>query len=71
MGTFVELFMASPWIYWGIGPSIAASLGFLLTAMFCEWIVQQRFARSWLIVYTGFVLSDCVVLRFFPSEPKR
>ncbi len=44
-------FMSSPWIYWGIGPSLAAILGFCLTSAFCEALVRIPSCRGWLLVY--------------------
>ncbi len=33
---FVDVFMSSSWIYWGMGPSLGAMVGFVSTALFCE-----------------------------------
>merc|ERR1711991_97016 len=48
----LELFMSSPWIYWGIGPTVSAFLGFFCVAVFCEWAIRQPWCRPYLIVYS-------------------
>jgi hypothetical protein len=48
----VDVFMSSPWIYWGVGPSFGAMIGFVATSLLCEWLVTQQWARCWLLVYS-------------------
>ena len=53
-----ELFMSNPWIYFGLGPSLAAIFGYSCTALFCEWIIKQPFARKYLLVYSESEKAD-------------
>ena len=48
----LRLFMSTPWLYWGAGPTLSAIVGFMSVAMFCEWAVRQPWAQSSLIVYS-------------------
>ncbi len=44
--------MSTPWLYWGLGPTLAATLGFVAVSVFCEWAIRQPWAQSAFIVYT-------------------
>jgi hypothetical protein len=48
---FLLWYMSSPWIFWGLGPSLASQLGFWSTAFLCEVLVAIC-PRSWLLVYS-------------------
>jgi hypothetical protein len=47
----LETFMSTPWLYWGMGPTTAAFVGYCTVCLFCEWAVTQSWAKSALIVY--------------------
>lgn len=47
-----DVWMANPFLLWGIGPSVTILLTYLTTVCILEWVIQQKWCEKYLLTYT-------------------
>lgn len=51
--TAAQAWLVNPWLLWGVGPVIAAALGYILTVTVLEWVLLQGWLDSQLLSYSS------------------